>query len=173
VSCDTPNPNQLRFCDHTGELYQELGRVAKIPYRHEFKFSVAQQFPYGFNVGASLISFAGANRIIGAAANVVGSTGSVAWNVPTSIFPGGPTEAVTVPLLSPGVSYLDRWNQLDLSVRRNFKTGRIELRPALEMYNGANGAVVLSRNNNFGPALDAPLSVLQGRLTKVTLLVKF
>jgi hypothetical protein len=36
-----------------------------------------------------------------------------------------------------------------------------------------NGAVVLSRNNNFGPALDTPLSVLQGRLTKLTLLIKF
>ena len=74
VSCDTPNPNQLRFCDHTGELYQELGRVATIPYRHEFKFSMAQQLPYGFNVGASFVSFAGQNRIVGAggAANVVG-----------------------------------------------------------------------------------------------------
>ena len=177
VSCDTPNPNQLRFCDHTGELYQELGRVAKIPYRHEFKLSVAQQLPYGFNLGASLLSFAGANRIVGAggAANVVGSTGSIAYAVPSNVFPGGPTEgAVTVPLLSPGVSFLDRWNQLDLSVRRNFRVGgRFELRPALEMYNVANSAVVLSRNNTFGPSLDTPLSVLQGRLTKLTLLVKF
>jgi hypothetical protein len=175
VSCDTPNPNQLRFCDHTGELYQELGRVAKIPYRHEFKFSMAQQLPYGFNVGASFVSFAGQNRIVGAggAANVVGSTGSVAWPVPASLFPGGITEAVTLSLLSPGVSFLDRWNQLDLSVRRNFRVRRFELRPALELYNVTNAAVVLSRNNNFGPALDTPLSVLQGRLTKLTLLVKF
>ena len=176
--CDEPDdPNQLRFCDHTCELYQELGRVAKIPYRHEFKLSVAQQLPYEFNLGASLLSFAGANRIVGAggAANVVGSTGSIAYAVPSGVFPGGPTEgAVTVPLLSPGVSFLDRWNQLDLSVRRNFRVGgRFELRPALEIYNLANSAVVLSRNNNFGPLLDTPLSVLQGRLTKLTLLVKF
>ena len=174
VSCDTPNPNQLRFCDHTGELYQELGRVETIPYRHEFKVSAAQQLPYGFNVGASFVSFAGANRIIGAAANVVGNTGSIAWTVPAPLFPGGQTEAVTLPLLSPGVSFLDRWNQLDLSVRRHFKVGgRFELRPALEMYNITNAAVVLSRINNFGPALDSPLSVLQGRLTKLSLLVKF
>ena len=176
VSCDTPNPNQLRFCDHTAELYQELGRVEPTPYRHEFKFSMAQELPYQFNVGASLISFAGANRIVGpgGAANVVGSTGSVAWTVPATLFPGGQTEPVTLSLLSPGVSYLDRWNQLDLSVRRNFRVGgRLELRPALEMYNVTNSAVVLSRNNNYGPALDAPLTVLQGRLTKVTMLVKF
>jgi hypothetical protein len=176
VSCDTPNPNQLRFCDHTGQLYQELGQVEKFAYRHEFKLSMAQQLRYGFNVGLSFVSFAGAHRLVGAggAANVVGSTGSVAWAVPAALFPGGITEAVTVPLLSPGVSYLDRWNQLDLSVRRNFRVGgRFELRPALEMYNLTNGAVVLSRNNNYGQALDAPLTVLQGRLTKLTLLVKF
>ena len=74
VSCDTPNPNQLRFCDHSGQLYQELGPVPEIPYRHEFKFSMAQELPYAFNVGASFVSFAGANRLVGAggAANVVG-----------------------------------------------------------------------------------------------------
>jgi Carboxypeptidase regulatory-like domain len=176
VSCDTPNPNLLRFCDHTGGLYQELGAVPAIPYRHEYKFSMSQEVPYQFIVGASFVSFSGANRLVGATggANVVGTGGSVAWPVPAAQFPGGITEAVTVPLLAPGISYLDRWNQLDLSVRRSFKVGqRFELRPALELYNVTNGAVVLSRNNNFGPALDAPLSVLQGRFTKLSVLVKF
>jgi hypothetical protein len=176
VSCDTPNPNLLRFCDHTGELYQELGTVEKIPYRHEFKFSMAQQLPWGFNVGVSMLSFAGAHRLIGAggAANVVGSAGSVAWAVPAALFPGGITEPVNSPLLSPGVSFLDRWNQLDFSLRQTLRVGgRFELRPALEMFNLTNAPVVLSRNNNFGPALDQPLTVLPGRLTKVTLLVKF
>ena len=137
---------------------------------------MAQELPYAFNVGVSFVSFAGANRLVGAggAANVVGGTGSVAWAVPAALFPGGITEAVTVPLLAPGVSYLNGWNQLDLSVRRDFRVGgRFVLRPALEMYNLTNGAVVLSRNNNYGQALDAPLTVLQGRLTKLTLLVKF
>ncbi len=176
VTCDTPNPNELRFCDHTGALYQELGRVESIPYRHEFKLSLAQQLPYGFNVAASLISFAGNNLIIGqgGAGNQVGQTGSIAWAVPAGLFPGGRTEAVTLPLESPGVVYLDRWNQFDLSVRRNFNVGRYELRPALELYNLTNNAVVLSRSNTFGTALNlAPLSVLQGRFAKVSLLVKF
>jgi hypothetical protein len=175
VSCDTPNPNQLRYCDHTGELYQELGRVAKIPYRHEFKLFVAQQLKYGFNVGVSVVSFAGQNLLIGAggAANVVGSTGSVAWAVPANLFPGGRTEVVSVPLASPGVVYLDRWNQLDISLRRAFRVKRFELRPAFELFNVTNNSVVLSRNTSFGPTLNSPLSVLQGRLSKVTLLLKF
>ena len=39
VTCDTDDPNELRFCDQTGELYQELGQVGSIPYRHEFKLA--------------------------------------------------------------------------------------------------------------------------------------
>jgi hypothetical protein len=29
VTCDTNDPNQLRFCDQTGELFQELWSVPK------------------------------------------------------------------------------------------------------------------------------------------------
>ena len=117
--------------------------VRDIPYRHEFKFSMAQQLPYQFIVGASLISFAGANRLVGASGRPTLSALAVRsrgrFRPPSS---PEVTEAVTVPLLSPGVSFLDRWNQLDLSVRRNFKVGqRFELRPALELYNVTNGAV--------------------------------
>jgi hypothetical protein len=71
------------------------------------------------------------------------------------------------------VLYLDRWNQLDFSIRRNFRIGRFELRPALEVYNVTNSAVALTANNNFGPALLNPFSVLQGRLTKLTFLMRF
>lgn len=176
VTCDTPDPNQLRFCDHTGELYQEYGGVETIPFRHEFKLSLSQQLPLGFNVAASLISFAGNNLIIGqgGAGNQVGQTGSIAWNVPAALFPGGRTEVVNLPLESPGVVYLDRWNQFDLSVRRNFKVGRYEFRPALELYNLTNNAVVLSQNNTFGTAANlSPLSVLQGRFAKISMLLKF
>ena len=175
VTCDTPDPNQLRFCDHTGELYQELGQVEKIPYRHEFKFSLSQQLPWEFNVGASLVSFAGNNLLVGAggAANALGQTGSVVWTVPQNLFPGGRTEVVSIPLESPGVVYLDWWTQFDLSVRRTFRIAGLELRPALELFNVANSAVALSANNNFGPALFQPQSVLQGRLTKVSMVMKF
>ncbi len=165
VTCDTPSPNDQRFCDQTGELFQELGQVAKIPYRHEFKLSVSQPIAYGFNVGASVISFAG---------NALGPlSGSVAWAVPANIFPVSRTEVVSVPLASPGTVFLSRWNQVDISVRRNFKVRRIELRPALELYNVMNSAVVLGANNNFGSSLLFPQTILQGRFAKLTMLVKF
>jgi hypothetical protein len=160
VTCDTPNPNQLRYCDQTGELFQELGAVSEIPYRHEFKAFLAQRLPYDFNVGLTLISFAG------------GALG-VTWAVPANVFPGGRTEVVSLPLVSPGVQYLDRWTQLDISVKRLFRVKGFELQPAIEMYNLTNEAVVLGRNQTFGASLGRPLSTLQGRLLKVTLLTKF
>jgi len=176
VSCDTRNPNQLRFCDQTGELFQELGAVSSIPYRNEFKFFMAQELPYKFNVGLTIMSFAG-NLLIpvgaGTAANPAGSTGSVIWAVPPEIFPISRTEVVNTPLVSPGVEYLDRWNQFDISIKRAFKVGRIELVPALELFNLTNSSVALSENTNFGPALGRPLSILPGRLTKLSVLTRF
>ena len=94
-------------------------------------------------------------------------------DLPPALFPGGRTEVVTMPLLTPGVKYLDRWTQLDLSIRRRFKFGRYTVQPALEIYNLTNSSVVLSRNQNYGPSLDAPLSTLQGRLFKLTAILRF
>jgi hypothetical protein len=160
VSCDTPNPNQFRFCDQTGELYQELGAVPSIPYRQEFKMSASQQLPAGLLVGASMLSYPG-----GILTN--------SWAVPPEVFPISRTEVVAVPLIAPGTQYLKRWNQLDLSIRRTFTFGRYQMQPALEMYNILNSSVVLNQNQNFGPSLGRPTSTLQGRLVKLSGLVKF
>lgn len=53
------------------------------------------------------------------------------------------------------------------------KTGRFEFQPALELYNLLNSSVVFGQNMNFGPALGTPLSTLQGRLVKLSALVRF
>jgi hypothetical protein len=178
VTCDTPNPNQLRFCDQTGNLYQELGAVPAIPYRHEFKASASQPLPWEFMLGISFLSYPGGpftslNTPQGAppTANWPGLQNN--WVVPAALFPGGQTESVTVPLIAPGTQYLDRWNQLDLSVRRTFKVGHYEVQPALELYNLINSSVVLGQNQTFGPALGNPLTTLQGRLLKLSAIVRF
>jgi hypothetical protein len=170
VTCDTPDPNQLRFCDQTGQLYQELGAVSKIPFRHELKLFVAQSLPYQFNLGVSVVSFAG-NALYDLPRSLTAL--GISWAVPANIFPGGRTEVVTLPLVSPGELYLKRWSQLDVSLKRRFRVGLFEFQPALELYNLTNSSVVLSQNQNFGPSLGRPLTTLQGRLTKLALLMKF
>jgi len=48
------DPNSLRFCDWTGNLYQELGKVPGIPYRNEFKITGNVPLKWGVQMSASL-----------------------------------------------------------------------------------------------------------------------
>jgi hypothetical protein len=50
------DPNSLRFCDWTGNLYQELGGIPEIPYRNEFKLTGSVPLKWGFQVSGSLYS---------------------------------------------------------------------------------------------------------------------
>jgi len=174
VACDTPNPNQLRYCDQTGNLYQQYGTVAPAPFLHEFKLALGQQLPYAFMFGASMINYAGI-VLPGAGQALPTPSLGVNYVVPATAYPAGlsQTEVLTVPLVSPYVKWLDRWAQFDISIRRAFKFGRFTAQPALEIYNLFNSSVVLSRNQNYGPSLDAPLSTLQGRLYKATGILRF
>jgi Carboxypeptidase regulatory-like domain len=151
VSCGGYDPNTFRYCDQS-----ELG----IPFRHDFKFAGSHPLPLDVQVGAALQSYAGLPL-------------AVNWAVPTNLFPGGRTQAVTVNLEPPGNKYLHRWNQLDLSVRRLFTFGKVRLDGALEIFNALNSNVVLSENQNFGSALGQPQAVLQGRLLRVSSQIKF
>ena len=98
---------------------------------------------------------------------------NVNWAVPASLFPGGRTRSVTVKLIPPGSKYLERWNQLDLQLKRVFSTGRVQFEPGIDIYNVFNGNVVLVENQNYGAQLGQPQRVLQGRLLRVTAQINF
>ncbi len=190
VSCDTDNPNAvaatldayrtnntgLRFCDQTGELYQELG-TAQIPFRHEFKVAGSHPLPWGFQAAVSFVSFPGATcNCPGAITPPLGGWAgplNVLWVVPPALFPGGRTEAVNAALAAPGSRYLKRWNQLDISAKRSFKFGRYDLLPAVEIYNLANSSVVLNETQTFGASLGNPTQIMQGRFVKLSAMLKF
>lgn len=161
VTCaDLSDPNTFRYCDHS-----ELD----IPFRHSFKLSASYPLPLGVIVGASAVSNAG--HVLG---NLVpdGSL-NVNWTVPASLFPGGRTRSVTVKLIPPGSEYLERWNQLDLQLKRAFSTGRVRFEPGLDIYNVFNSNVVLVQNQSYGPTLGEPQRILQGRLLRFTAQVSF
>jgi hypothetical protein len=50
---------------------------------------------------------------------------------------------------------------------------RPSIRPTLEVFNLLNTSVVLNQNQTFGPTLGQPLTTLQGRLMKLSALIKF
>lgn len=152
VTCEQQDPNQLYNCDQT---------AFDIPYRHDFKVVGTYPVAFGVQVGAVLQSYAGV-------------ASPVTWAVPASVFPNGRrTQAVTVTISDPGSSYLDRWNQLDLSVRRAFRVGKMSIDGSIDMFNALNGNVVLTRNQSFGSALGTPQSILQPRLFRISSTMKF
>ena len=93
--------------------------------------------------------------------------------VPPALFPGGRTEVVNVNLIPPGTDYLEQWNQLDFNLKRQFKVGRFEMLPSIDIFNLTNSSVVLTQFQAFGPSLGVPTSVLQGRFVKLSLLTRF
>src|SRR5207249_291225 len=51
------DPNSLRFCDWTGNLYQDLGKIPGIPYRNEFKLTGSVPLKWGFRFLPSLTQY--------------------------------------------------------------------------------------------------------------------
>ena len=95
------------------------------------------------------------------------------WAVPANLFPGGRTQPVTVRVDTPGSRYLERWNQMDINVRRTFRVGNLRFDPGVDVYNVFNTNPVLTENQNFGSSLGRPLKVLQGRLMRLTAQISF
>ena len=175
--CDTTNPNGFRFCDEAGALYQDHGAVEPIPFRHEFKFALTHALPWDFEGAVSFISYPGTGT---SQRNPVGGQDrrwrDIVYLVPNSAFPAGaPTAAAAVPdilLIGPGTSYLDRWNQLDISIKRRFRAGHLDILPSLDLYNVNNSSVVLGEVETLG-AIGRPTTLLGGRLMRLGVLIRF
>jgi hypothetical protein len=147
-----PDPNAQLNCDQS---------VFHIPLRRDLKLVGTYPLAFGFSVGAVLQSYAGAEV-------------PVSWSVPASVFPNGKrTQAITVVISDPGSRYLDRWNQLDFSLKRSFHVQRVHVDASLDMFNALNSSVVLTQNQNFGSLLGAPTSILQPRLFRISSMLKF
>ena len=162
VTCDTNNPNQLRFCDQRGKLYQELGATRKPPFASSFKFlGTFPGLPYDFTGSVAVRNYLGDPK----AAN---------WVVPASLFPNRQrTESVTAPLIPPLTEFLPRWTQLDVSVKRNFRLARTTLVADLTVFNVMNSSTVITETSTFGPSLGTPTSIIPGRLPRIGVQVKF
>jgi len=122
-------------------------------------------------VGMSAVSLPGS--LLGSA--VADQSLFTNWNVPSALFAttGGRTQTVNVRLDEPGSQWLERWNELDISLRRVFRVGRMSFEPGVDVYNVFNTNPVLTVNPSFGSALGTPMRVLQGRLMRLTAQINF
>ena len=184
--CDEPDdPTMLLYCDDS---------TNGIPYRPTLK--LAGTYPIGWGVSLSAAFQSGAGRPLGLTTTVgnkisgpgYGDTGSpVGTNyliTRTTRYPANcpapcpagalvaPTltsASITVPLVAPGIEFLPRLNQLDLSAAKWFQVGGVRMQGQVDVFNVMNGNVELSyRSTNFATAAyQQPSSVLQGRMFRL------
>ena len=192
VVCDEPdNPNMLLFCDD---------RLNGIPYRPQVKLSGSYPLPKGFTVSATLQALPGrpiggfttaGNKISGPGYGDTGSPVGTEWlltrttrypsNCPSPcpagalVIPTLSSSSLTVPLTAPGLEFLPRLNQLDLSVAKWFQLGWMRVQGQIDVFNALNSNTDLGYRsvNATTASYLVPSSVLQGRQIRLGLQMKW
>jgi hypothetical protein len=176
-TCQTEDPNNAVFCDHS---------QFDIPMYGQFKLNGSVNLPWKLQFAMTFQSYNGdarngANDGSIPATSMVDPSLRVIWNVDRPTFLAATRAAgynngqgvaltqssVNVQLIEPGTRFLDRQNQADIRLKRVFTFGRVQLEGQFDAYNAFNSGVVLSRVQTFGARLFQPASILQGRLLRV------
>ncbi len=155
ILCDVTDPNSTRFCDQS---------QLSIPWQTTLKVSGVYPLPYGFRVSGVFQSSPG-----DAAAQTYVVT-AAAFRTATGATMG--QSSVTLRLNEPGGQYLDRVNQMDVTVGKAVAFRKIRLSPEISLFNLFNANPVLSESTAY-PAVGTPLRILDGRLLRFNVTAKF
>jgi hypothetical protein len=186
-TCDIrDDPNLLRFCDRFN-----LPEPYRIGFRSDLKIAASYPVLYGIMLSATFTSSPGRNE-----GNVVpvDELLPINWNLTRTsrytaedcagrpctagalVIPNMVQTGLVLPLAPAGsVRFLETQNQLDVSVRRAFRAGRLEWSPELDIYNALNADTVVSeRSANYGTAAyGVPSNILIGRLLRLAVRMKW
>jgi hypothetical protein len=80
---------------------------------------------------------------------------------------------VNVRLNEPGSIFLDRVNQVDFAISRDFHLGRARVRPQIDLFNALNNNSITQVNTTYGRNLLLPVSVLNPRLIRINIRATF
>jgi hypothetical protein len=186
--CQIEDPNYLAYCDQS---------QLSIPWYNQFKLNGSYTLPWKVTVSASIQSYNGdarngsydtsASAPIIPATSMVDPSLRVIWSVDRPTFLAATAKAgynngagvaltqssVNIQLVAPGTVLLDRQNQADIRIKRPFQIGRLQLEGQFDAYNAFNSGAVLSEVQTFGPNLFKPASILQGRLIRLGVQLKW
>src|SRR5204863_824988 len=81
--------------------------------------------------------------------------------------------SAVVPLISPGATYNNALNQVDLRVGKSFKYRSVRARLTVDLGNLLNASAVQAQNNTYGLSWQKPTYLLIGRLISPGLLIEF
>jgi hypothetical protein len=158
-ACQVDDPNSLRFCDKS------------YSFETQFKVSGTYPLPYKFRLSGLFQSIPGVQSARDG--TNVGRDVGITYSVGRAMAPGLNQTSVNVRLNEPDSLYLDRVNQLDFALSRDFQIGKLRVRPQIDVFNALNNNAVTQVNNAYGPSLMLPLSVLNPRLARFNVRVTF
>ncbi|MEP7308943.1 MAG: carboxypeptidase regulatory-like domain-containing protein [Acidobacteriota bacterium] len=150
-TCEQEDPNNWRFCDQS---------QYDVPLLTQFKLAGTYNLPYGVRLGANFQSQPGTERIIN-------------YSVVRAILPTLTQTSVNVRVNEPGSTYNDRVNQLDVTLSKSFRSRGVDVRPELSLFNMTNANPVLVQINTFGPSLGNVTTILNPRVLRIGVNVKF
>jgi len=98
----------------------------------------------------------------------------IQWAPEAARFPNGQrTQTQTFILNPPGSIFYDRWNQLDLNVKKNFRLNNKVLTFQVDIFNVLNANAIRAANNNVGASLGNATTIMLGRFPRLALNYKF
>jgi hypothetical protein len=148
-----------------------------IPFFHEFKLSGSYLLPWwGIQTNAAFQSYPGAQL-------------PTRWNLTrTTVYPANCKAPCTpgalvipnltlanyaVDLTPPGTDYYLRQNQLDWGLRKLFKVKQYTFSAQMDLFNALNSSYVQTQLVNLGPTLGTPTKILQPRLLRLAMQMRF
>jgi hypothetical protein len=141
-----------RFCDQT---------AFDFPFRHELKFAGNYPLMYGIDFGAVFQSYAGGERVI-------------TWNPPASVYPNQQrTRSDTLVLNEPGSLFWDRWNQVDVNFKKNFRHTNKVFTFQVDIFNLLNNNPIRGGNNSVGGSLGNASTIMFGRFPRLAFQMRF
>jgi hypothetical protein len=84
----------------------------------------------------------------------------------------GNANNISIALLSPNTTFLDRRNEIDFRIGKILRFGRVRSVVSLDVYNALNSDALLSVNQSFA-SWQAPTEILNARLMKVSFNLDF
>ncbi len=151
------NPSGLPFCDEVGSWLTQVKGAASytIP-----RIDVSTSATYQYLPGPEI------------AANWAAPNSAIAPSLGHVLAGGAATQ--TVNLVTPGTSYNDGLNQLDLRFAKIFRIGSTRATINFDIYNATNSNTILTLNNGFAPSATGglatwqiPTAILQPRFWKI------
>ena len=170
--CEVDDPNSLRYCDQ---------RDLDMPYLTQFKLAGTYPLPWGISLSGSWQGLPGVPvgtarqdaEYVAAQNRIPDPSLNVEYIVTRTQIPNLTVASVTVPLIEPGVQFLDRRNQIDIRLSKSVTISRVKLQGQFDVFNLLNASTILSTTETYGTALGRPTAILQGRLYGVGLQVTF